>query len=355
VVDPVFWQGRSVLVTGHTGFKGAWLSTWLTMLGARVSGFALAPDTDPNAHSLLHTPLAHERIGDIADRRLVQDFVETVQPDTVFHMAAQPIVRLSYRAPLETYQTNVMGTANLLEALRGQTHTEAIVVITTDKVYRNAELGVPFREDDPLGGHDPYSASKACTEILTQSYRQSFFAADGAARIATARSGNVVGGGDWSPDRIMTDIVSAHHKEEVIRLRNPGAVRPWLHVLEALSGYLLLAQALIDRADFPAASLNFAPDPGHIKTVAQVVETYGDLAGGRPGWERDGGDNPPEATHLALSAAAAHRHLGWHPHLDFEQTIRWTFEWYEAHKSGQDMAAFTRRQIQNYQDIEVAV
>lgn len=349
MTNPRFWRNRRVLVTGHTGFKGAWLCAWLNALGARVSGFALPPDTEPNLYTILQPELEHEHLGDIRVGKDVGRFAEAAKPEIVLHLAAQSLVRESYRAPIETYETNVIGTAHLLEALRPLDMVQAVVVVTTDKVYENDEQGRPFIEQDPLGGHDPYSASKACAEILTSSYRRSFFQDDGAARIATARSGNVIGGGDWAADRIVVDIVRAVGAKAPVLLRYPEAVRPWLHVLEPLSGYMIMAERLAS-SELETSALNFAPNPDHMKTVAEVVDAFTQAFNGQPGWRRDGADHPREATLLTLSADAAHKTLDWRPQLDFADTVDWTASWYAAHLAGEDMREVTRRQIAAYQE-----
>ncbi|MEM9209893.1 MAG: CDP-glucose 4,6-dehydratase [Pseudomonadota bacterium] len=346
--DPHVWLDRRVLITGHTGFKGAWLSTWLGCLGAKVSGFALPPKTDPNLYSILTPSLENEAIGDLREPDRIREFVSDVKPEIVFHLAAQSIVRDAYRAPVDTYATNVMGTVNLLEALRSAESVKAILVATTDKVYENDERGRAFCEDDPLGGHDPYSASKACTEILTASYRRSFFDNISGARLSTARSGNVVGGGDWSSDRIVCDVVSAVDNGVPVELRNPNAVRPWLHVLEPLCGYMAFADRLT-RPDPAPTALNFAPREGDVKTVAEVVDAFGQVFDGKPGWVHDNAQHPAEATLLTLSPRAAEQTLGWTQQLDFTETIRWTASWYADYRSSKNMRDVTIQQITDYQ------
>jgi CDP-glucose 4,6-dehydratase len=343
-----FWAGRRVLVTGHTGFKGAWLHLWLRLLGADVTGFALAPATNPSLWSLVGED-ARSVLGDIRDAALVQSVVANVSPEIVIHMAAQALVRDSYRDPVATYATNVQGTAILLAALRAAPRLEAAVIVTSDKVYANDGAGRPFDERDPLGGHDPYSSSKACTEILTASFRASFFA--GAAAIATARAGNVIGGGDWSTDRLIPDCVRALDAGRPVRLRNPEAVRPWQHVLEPLSGYLALAQALVQTPALAPQAVNFGPDPASFRTVREVVETFSARFAGRPGWEADDGEHPPEAAHLTLASDLAARALGWSWNLDLEQSLAWTADWYRAQRAGENLLDLTTSQLQRYQEI----
>ena len=267
--DKDFWSGQRVLLTGHTGFKGTWLALWLERLGATTFGLARSPDTDPSIFNLTR-PRLSSRIGDVRDPRVVAAAVELARPTVAVHMAAQPLVRYSYREPIETIATNVMGTANVLQSLRGQTNLRAVLVITTDKVYANPETGEPFAEDCRLGGHDPYSASKAAAEIVTASFAESFFG-DGAARVATARAGNVVGGGDWAEDRLIPDLWRAHATATPVVLRNPGATRPWQHVLDLTAGYLVYVERLASGRDAAPAALNFGPVQGDTRTVAEVA------------------------------------------------------------------------------------
>jgi CDP-glucose 4,6-dehydratase len=343
-----FWSGRRVLLTGHTGFKGSWLSLWLTELGACVGGIAL-PESEPGLWSMVRECGVESQMLDIRDAAALREAVARFRPDIVIHLAAQSLVRASYRDPLGTYGTNVMGTANLLQACRDLAGLAAILVVTSDKVYENHGAGRPFGEDDRLGGHDPYSNSKACAELVTQSFRDSFFAAG--PPIATARAGNVVGGGDWAADRIIPDCVRALDAGEKVRLRYADAVRPWQHVLEPLCGYLTLAEALArGRAEVPLA-VNFGPDPHSFCSVRAVVEGFSARFNGRPCWVRDAGAHPPEAAALTLASDLAGRSLGWRPRLDLEATLAWTAEWYRAQRGGEDMLAFSRAQIRRYQEL----
>jgi CDP-glucose 4,6-dehydratase len=325
------YAGKSVLVTGHTGFKGSWLCLWLDRLGARVTGYALSPPTTPSLFEQagIAGQIDH-RIGDVRDAAALAATVAEVRPDFVFHLAAQPLVLDSYADPAATFATNVTGSINLLEALREARISAAVVMVTTDKVYRNPETGAPFGEDDPLGGHDPYSASKAAMEIAVSSWRDSFFR-DGPARIATARAGNVVGGGDWSANRIVPDLARAMAANQLPELRNPGALRPWQHVLEPLAGYLWLGAKLAgDSGAAFAEAWNFGPDPDARHTVGDLAE--GLLAAwGRPGWERqDNTAAPHEAGLLRLAIAKAEAGLGWRPVWDFAATVKHTARWYAA-------------------------
>jgi len=349
-----FWRDRRVLLTGHTGFKGAWMSLWLEGMGAHVTGFALAPAGDPNLWSML---VSHARfraasrsvIGDIRDARALADVMAAADPQIIIHMAAQALVRESYRDPLGTYATNVMGTAALLQGCRTLRHLKCVVVVTSDKVYENRGEGRAFVEADRLGGHDPYSNSKACAELVTGSFRDSFFAAGPA--VATVRAGNVIGGGDWSTDRLIPDCVRALGAGVAVSLRYPDAVRPWQHVLEPLSGYLRLAQSLVEAPQDTPRAVNFGPDPSSFCTVREVVEAFGSRFEGKPGWVGDPTPQPAEAAALTLSSALAGRSLGWHPRLDIHDTLSWTADWYLAHSSGEDMLAFSEAQIARYREL----
>ena len=345
-----FWHGRRVLLTGQTGFKGAWLSLWLERLGARVTAVGLAPDTKPSLHSLL-APFDGQthHVGDIRNLGAMERLVAMAQPEIVFHLAAEALVRRSYDDPAATFSTNVMGTVNLFQALRQASQLRAVVVVTTDKVYANDEAGRPFDEADRLGGKDPYSASKACAELVVDSFRSSFFAAGGPA-IATARAGNVVGGGDWAKDRLIPDFVRAMAKGEPLRLRSPMAIRPWQHVVEPLAGYLALAEALATRPASVPAALNFGPNPAQFASVAKVAEALGRAFELPLPWLPAAGINPPEAQHLRLSSKLAAETLGWRPLLSFEETLAWTANWYRAHRDGADMRALTAAQIAAYED-----
>lgn len=347
-----FWRGRRVLVTGQTGFKGAWLCLWLERLGAEVSAFALAPHTEPSLYQLA-SPWSKQRhhLVDLRNPEAVAIAVRDAKPAIIFHLAAQALVRPAYRDPIETYATNVMGTLNLLLAARDTPGVQAVVVVTTDKVYENDTKGIAFEEGDRLGGKDPYSASKACAEILTSSFRCSFLSNGKRPAIATVRAGNVVGGGDWSEDRLVCDIVRAFTAGRKVELRYPGAVRPWQHVLEPLRGYMAVAERLVaDPASIPS-TFNFGPDPGNWLTVSQVADIMGRALGAAAGWEPMPGYHPPEAETLTLSSELAKRALGWMPRLSMQETVTWTADWYKAHRAGHDMKAFTREQIANYETL----
>lgn len=343
-----FWRGRRVLLTGHTGFKGAWMGLWLRALGAEVTGYALAPRSEPNMWTIADAA-SRSVIADIRDVDRVSEVVAQADPHTVIHMAAQALVRESYRDPLGTYSTNVLGTAVLLQACRALRHLDSVVVVTSDKVYENRGEGRPFVESDRLGGHDPYSNSKACAELLTGSFRDSFFAAG--TPIATVRAGNVIGGGDWSDDRIIPDCVRAFEAGTPVTLRYPEAIRPWQHVLEPLSGYLTLVQALVEAPQATPRAFNFGPDPASFCTVREVVEAFSARFDGKPGWVRDPTPQPAEARTLTLSSALAVRTLGWRPRLGIRETLSWTTEWYRAYRAGDNMLAFSEAQIARYREL----
>jgi len=340
-----FWRNRRVFLTGHTGFKGSWLSLWLSEMGAVVTGLALAPHTRPNLFELLEVK-SRSITCDIRDEAKLGDAVAEADPHIVIHMAAQALVRQSYRDPLQTFATNVLGTGVLLQACRKLKHLECVLVVTSDKVYENRGEARAFEEGDRLGGHDPYSNSKACAELLTGSFRDSFFA-DGPP-IATARAGNVVGGGDWSQDRLIPDCVRALQANEPVNLRYPDAIRPWQHVLEPLSGYLCLAQALVEAPASAPRAVNFGPNPSSFCRVSEVVDVFSTRFAGKPGWERDLGPHPEEARSLILSSALAQRALGWSPRLKVHESLAWTADWYRAHAAGENMLNFSERQIAQY-------
>ena len=333
--NPSFWSGKRVLLTGHTGFKGSWLALWLSRLGAQVTGVSLPPATSPNLFTLVRVAeLTHSRFADIRDAEQLARIVKEAAPDIVFHLAAQPLVRASYRQPLETFATNVMGTAHLLDSLRGLPAVKVAVLITTDKVYQNQEWPYPYREDDTLGGHDPYSASKAAAEIVAASYRDAFLAAQGMA-VATARAGNVIGGGDWAEDRLIPDAVRAWEADKPLEVRRPQAIRPWQHVLEPLAGYLILAEQLRHRPNL-AGAYNFGPETGAAATVREVIEQASTSYGrGQVIWG-DGSEGPHEAGWLALEIAKARTTLGVTPQWSLFEAIDRTMKWYRHQREGAD-------------------
>jgi CDP-glucose 4,6-dehydratase len=330
-VNPARWKDRRVLLTGHTGFCGAWLALWLRKLGAQVSGYAHAPATQPSLYleANVRAALAHEAIADVRDPHLLNEFFGRVKPEFVLHLAAQSLVRRGYAEPVETFSTNVMGTVNVLEAVRATPGVRAVVVVTTDKVYENRELSRGYTEADPLGGSDPYAGSKAAAEIVVSAYRDSYFKNETA--VASARAGNIVGGGDWSADRIMTDLVAALRAGKPVRLRHPEAVRPWQHVLDALHGYLLLAERLDEHGAEFAEGWNFGPAAEDARPVSWIVETATRQWGSNVKWQRDGAEHPHETTQLRLDAAKAQKRLAWQPALGIEEALGWTVDWYRRH------------------------
>jgi CDP-glucose 4,6-dehydratase len=336
---PSFWHGKRVLLTGHTGFKGSWLALWLSRMGAEVTGLALPPATEPNLFTLarvadgLHA--SHEC--DVRDAQAVATLVQAVRPQIVLHLAAQALVRAGYADPLATYATNVMGTAHVLDALRGQADVRSVVVVTTDKVYRNREWAYPYREDDPLGGHDPYSASKAAAEIVTASYRDAFLAAQGVA-VATARAGNVIGGGDWAADRLLPDAVRAWSAGQPLHIRHPEATRPWQHVIEPLAAYLCLAERLwADPAR--AGAYNFGPLPHEVATVEKVIKmAVGPRNDCAVSYQKSG-NLVHEAGYLALETAHARQALGVAPRWELDTAVERTMAWYRAQQGGADACA----------------
>jgi CDP-glucose 4,6-dehydratase len=383
LIDPRFWSDRHVLLTGHTGFKGAWLSLWLQSLGARVTGLAPAmPPTTPSLYALAGVAphMAGELQIDVRDALAVREAVRTVRPEVVLHLAAQPMVRYSLRDPALTFEVNVLGTVAVLEAVRlaGES-VRAVVVVTSDKCYANPPGTVRrFVEDDPLGGRDPYSSSKACAELVTAAYRDSFFSGPGP-RVASARAGNVIGGGDFGADRLVPDILRAYDAGRPVRVRNPDAIRPWQHVLSPLCGYLALAQALcgseVDPAggpdsaagsaeghsaeggtraraneadyyyDYYARAWNFGPRPQDARTVLEIVRRLGGLLDGALSYELDDLDHPPEAPRLELDSTAAERRLGWRPRWDLDEALARVAAWHEAHRRGEDMRRTSLGQI----------
>lgn len=343
-----FWRGKRVLLTGHTGFKGGWLALWLKRLGAEVTGLALAPNTFPSLFETAHvSDGVRSNLGDIRDPVVVARLTQEVRPEIVLHLAAQPLVRASYRDPLATFSTNVMGTANVLDALRGLASVRVAVMVTTDKVYRNLEHSYPYREDDALGGHDPYSASKAASEIVIASYRDAFLAQQGVA-IATARAGNVIGGGDWSEDRLIPDAVRAWQAGQTLSIRSPQSIRPWQHVLEPLAGYLRLTEVLWEQPKL-AGAYNFGPNTHEAATVRYVVDlacsAYGDCA---VSYENSS-NSMHEASRLALETAKSRQVLNTHPHWPLVQAVERTMAWYLAQSGGASARALCEADIAAYE------
>lgn len=343
------WSGRRVLVTGHTGFKGSWLSLWLHSLGAEVTGFALPPPTEPSLFEAARIgELVRHVEGDVRDLAALQKVVAEARPEVVFHLAAQPLVRLSYEEPVETYATNVMGTVHLLEAVRQVSGVKAMVSITSDKCYENREWVWPYRETDPMGGHDPYSSSKGCAELVTAAWRNSYFAHEGPL-LASVRAGNVIGGGDWAVDRLVPDLVRAFEAGLSPLIRSPDSVRPWQHVLEALGGYLLLAERLLaGERDF-AEGWNFGPADEDARPVSWIVDRMRTVwGGGAADALPDTGPRPHEAGLLRLDCSKARAALGWRPALTLEQALDWIVAWHKAVGAGEDARAVTLAQIADY-------
>ncbi|MEP5764421.1 MAG: CDP-glucose 4,6-dehydratase [Halieaceae bacterium] len=351
VIDQNFWLGKRVLLTGHTGFKGSWLGLWLLQLGARVTGCALEPASSENLFQLsrLADDLEHSVV-DIRDSEAVRELVKRTRPEIIIHMAAQSLVRYSYAHPLETYQTNVMGTLHLLEAVRNVDCVQSCIVVTSDKCYENLERPEPYRETDSLGGHDPYSSSKACAEVLTSSWYRSYFAgAEHSPSLATVRAGNVLGGGDWAEDRIVPDLVRAMAAGESLKLRNPSAVRPWQHVLEPLSGYLLLAQALAMDGNEYAGAWNFGPDAENLLPVSELADRLVACWGDGASWLAATGEEPHEAGLLALDSAKAQQQLGWRPRLDVDSLSASIVHWYREQLNGADARQLCLQQIADFE------
>jgi len=352
-----FWKDRPVLITGHTGFKGSWLATWLGKMGARVSGLALEPPTRPAMFDMAGVAERMERslILDIRDAAAVQSAVSQLRPEIVFHMAAQPIVLRSYQQPVETYATNVMGTVHLLEAVRHCDSVRAVVVVTSDKCYENREWVWGYRETDAMGGFDPYSNSKGCSELVTAAYRNSFFNPDSYERhgvaVASVRAGNVVGGGDWADDRLIPDLVRSLVAGQPVPIRNPQAVRPWQHVLEPLSGYLCLARQLVEHGPKYAEAWNFGPLDVNARTVGWVVDRMISLwdGGGTGGWVADRQMRPHENVFLKLDCSKAANRLGWRAQWDLDATLRYTVNWYRSWQRGEDLKAATEADILAYE------
>lgn len=341
------WEGRRVFITGHTGFKGGWLALWLHQLGADVTGFSLAPPTNPSFFDQARLQqLLHHVHGDVRNADAVRQAVEAARPEVVFHLAAQPLVRYSYDNPVETYATNVMGTVHLLEACRHVDSVKAAVCVTTDKCYENREWVWPYRESDPMGGHDPYSSSKGAAELVIAAYRRSY---PDAPAIASVRAGNVIGGGDWAQDRLIPDIVRAILAGKRPLIRNPHSIRPWQHVLEALGGYLLIAEKLLDDRREVATAWNFGPADEDAKPVGWIVEEMLS-AWGVEGWDRPNAPQPHEAVLLKLDCSKARSELGWRPALGLKQALAKVVEWHRAVDQGQDARDVSLRQLNEYRE-----
>jgi len=352
-----FWRGKRVFLTGHTGFKGGWLALWLEKLGAVVTGYALEPSTQPSLHALASgRSVANSVIADIRDLPKLRSALQECRPDVVFHLAAQPLVRHSYADPVETYSTNVMGTVNLLEAVRACGSVKAVVVVTSDKCYENREWPWGYRENEPMGGYDPYSNSKGCAELVVASYRSSFFNearhGEHGVALATARAGNVIGGGDWSADRLVPDLLRAFGEGRTADIRNPHAIRPWQHVLEPLHGYMMLAERLFTQGPVWAQPWNFGPADADARPVSWIADQLVGLWGDGARWHTDaqtGQGQPHEANWLKLDCSKARQTLGWLPRWNLGRSLGVIVDWQRAWLDGRDMTAFTLAQIEKYE------
>lgn len=350
-VDPKFWKGKRVFLTGHTGFKGSWLSLWLQSMGAVVKGYALAPPTEPALFDEARVAEGMEsEFGDVRDLTRLRSSVDAFRPEILIHMAAQPLVRLSYKEPVDTYSTNVMGTVNVLETARHSSTLKAIVNVTTDKCYENKEWVWGYREDEPMGGHDPYSNSKGCAELVTSAFRSSYFRQPGKPALASARAGNVIGGGDWADDRLIPDILRAFEARVPVIVRNPLATRPWQHVLEPLSGYLILAQKLYLEGKQFAEGWNFGPRDQDVKPVESILEFMVTKWGEAASWQLDKEAQPHEARLLKLDISKASSLLGWHPKWSLENALDRIVDWQRNWLAGGDVRAKTLEQIEQYQN-----
>ncbi|NLW03775.1 MAG: CDP-glucose 4,6-dehydratase [Pseudomonadaceae bacterium] len=347
MVDTKFWQGKRVYLTGHTGFKGSWLALWLVDMGAVVKGYALPPPTNPSLFEQAKIDeLIESEIGDIRDLEKITASMQKFNPDILIHMAAQPLVRLSYKDPIETYDTNVMGTIKILEAAKGCKKLKAIVNVTTDKCYENKEWMWGYREDEPMGGYDPYSSSKGCAELVTSAYRRSFMQEQGIG-LASARAGNVIGGGDWAGDRLIPDILKAFENNQPVIIRNPDSTRPWQHVLEPLSGYLLLAQNLYQNPTKFAEGWNFGPNDEDVKPVDWILnQMVANWPGAR--WDLDKRNHPHEAGFLKLDISKAKSKLHWYPKWRLDETLLRIINWHQAWLSGEDMQDHCLKEISDY-------
>lgn len=348
-VDVQFWKNKKVFLTGHTGFKGSWLSLWLQSMGSNVKGYSLEPNTSPSLFK--KASVADEMIsdiGDIRDLEKLSNSMTSFDPDILIHMAAQPLVRYSYINPVETYSTNVIGTVNVLEAARKCSNLKSIVSITTDKCYENKEWEWGYRENEPMGGHDPYSSSKGCAELVTSAYRSSFFNTESTAHIASARAGNVIGGGDWSDDRLIPDILRAFEKSDPVIIRNPLSTRPWQHVLEPLSGYLLLAQKLYNDGKDYAEAWNFGPKDDGCKPVNWILDQMVALWGDGAKWQLDKNSNPHEAGFLKLDISKAYSKLKWSPKWGLNETLELIINWHKKYMSNNDIKIECLNEIKKY-------
>lgn len=351
-----FWKDKKVVITGCTGFKGSWLSIWLGMLGAKVYGYSLSMPTHPNMFELLKIDSRVSYCeGDIRDYQKFTTFLNQVNPEIVLHLAAQPLVRYSYENPIETYHTNVVGLVNVFEAVRHNKSVKAIVNVTSDKCYENKEWTWGYRENEPMGGYDPYSSSKGCAELVTSCYQRSYFNVDDYQKshnilLASGRAGNVIGGGDWAMNRLIPDMINSFIINHKVKIRNPHALRPWQHVLEPLSGYLLLAENLYNGKTEFASGWNFGPDNADVKNVNYIADKLCILWGNNVSWEKDGAEHPHEASYLKLDCSKAHALLKWKPRWNLDKTLQYTVDWYRKYNNESDLYQETVKQITTYMD-----
>lgn len=355
-MNPAFWHGRKVLLTGHTGFKGSWLSLWLQELGAEVTGYSCDVPTDPSLYETAGVGNGMNAVtGDVRDLEALASAASSSKAEIVIHMAAQSLVRRSYDEPVETFDTNIMGTVNVLEASRRADSVRVVIIVTSDKCYDNVERNTGYREDDAMGGYDPYSSSKGCAELVTAAYRNSFFNPDefdshGTA-IASVRAGNVIGGGDWADDRLIPDVFAALQRGETPVVRNPGAVRPWQFVMDPLNGYMQLAEKLWEDGVRYAGPWNFGPDDSDAREVGFVVGQLNQRWANNDAWHKDEAEHPHEATFLRLDSSKARGQLSWSPQLDLSGALEWIVDWYRAYEDGSDMHDTTLAQVRRFQEL----
>jgi CDP-glucose 4,6-dehydratase len=356
VINSNFWKNKKVLLTGHTGFKGSWLSIWLKKLGVELIGFSKDIPTKPSLFELAKvSENMISTMGDIRNLSVIQKVIQEHQPDIIIHMAAQPLVRKSYENPLETFSTNIMGTANVLESIKMTEKTRVIINVTSDKCYKNNGANEKFSEDSPMGGYDPYSSSKACSELVTSSYRDSFFNPKEYQKhgvsLATCRAGNVIGGGDWSKDRLIPDIMRGVINNEIIKIRNPNAIRPWQHVLDPLNGYLTLAEKMWSAGNKFSEAWNFGPMEEDEQSVKWITEKLTKQWSSNIKWDVDNDNNPHEENSLRLNCMKANSRLNWRPKLKLEQGLEWVVEWYKQYKENNNMKKITEHQIEEFEKL----
>ena len=350
-LDYSFWKDKNVIITGHTGFKGSWLAFWLAKLGVQVTGYALDQLTSPNLFNTLQIKeLIKDHRHDIRDLSALKNVIRSTKPEIIIHMAAQSLVKESYKDPVGTYTTNVIGTMNLIEAARSCDSIRVILIITSDKCYENREIHYGYKETDPMGGHDPYSSSKGCAELVTMAYRRSFFSDDSAVAIASARAGNVIGGGDWARDRIIPDAMRAFNGKKTLQVRNPIAVRPWQHVLEPLSGYMVLCENMWNQPSQYSEGWNFGPVDESVCTVEEIIKRVAEYWGDQADWVKSNGEHPHEATLLKLDITKAKKQLGWEPKWDLDTALEKTVSWYKNYYNGEDIHVMSLQQIEKYQE-----